>query len=111
MSKQKETPKFQINLKSFDYKILDASVKEIKDLFEQVGAFVAAIPLPTKTVRLTLLTSPHVDKKSREQYECKTYKRSIMLYTSGNKALESRLDDTFKSYTLKPGVHLNLKTK
>ena len=70
--------KIRIKLKAFDYRILDQSTWEIVDTARRTGARVAGpIPLPTKIERITVLRSPHVDKKSREQFEIRTHKRLI----------------------------------
>lgn len=73
-----QSQKIRIRLKAFDYKLLDQSVSEIVDTAKRTGAKVAGpIPLPTRINRYTVLRSPHVDKKSREQFEIRTHKRLI----------------------------------
>jgi small subunit ribosomal protein S10 len=70
--------KIRIKLRAFDHRILDMSVKEIVDTVQKTGARVAGpVPLPTKINRFTVLRSPHVDKKSREQFEIRTHKRLL----------------------------------
>ena len=70
--------KIRIRLKAYDHRILDQSTKEIVDTAKRTGADVAGpIPLPTVINRWTVLRSPHVDKKSREQFEMRTHKRLI----------------------------------
>ena len=70
--------KIRVSLKSYDYKLLDKSVSEIVDTVKRTGASVAGpVPLPTKISRFCVLRSPHVDKKSREQFEIRTHKRLI----------------------------------
>jgi small subunit ribosomal protein S10 len=70
--------KIRVSLKSYDYKLLDKSVSEIVDTVKRTGATVAGpVPLPTKISRFCVLRSPHVDKKSREQFEIRTHKRLI----------------------------------
>jgi len=70
--------KIRVSLKSYDYKLLDKSVSEIVDTVKRTGATVAGpVPLPTKVSRFCVLRSPHVDKKSREQFEIRTHKRLI----------------------------------
>jgi small subunit ribosomal protein S10 len=70
--------RIKINLKAYDYKLLDQSVKEIVDTAMRTGARVSGpVPLPTKIHKVTILRSPHVDKKSREQFEIRTHKRLI----------------------------------
>ena len=68
----------RIKLKSYDNKILDNSCKEIVDVAKRTGAEISGpIPLPTKRRVYTVLRSPHVDKKSREQFEIRVHKRLI----------------------------------
>ena len=70
--------KIRIRLKAFDYRILDQSASEIVDTARRTGAKVAGpIPLPTAISRYTVNRSPHVDKKSREQFEIRTHKRVL----------------------------------
>src|ERR1700694_3634036 len=70
--------RIRIRLKAFDHKLLDQSTKEIVETARRTGARVAGpIPLPTKINRYTVLRSPHVDKKSREQFEIRVHKRLI----------------------------------
>ncbi|HDZ61629.1 MAG TPA: 30S ribosomal protein S10 [Nitrospirae bacterium] len=70
--------KIRINLRAYDYRLLDQSVKEIVETAKRTGARISGpVPLPTKTHKITVLRSPHVDKKSREQFEIRTHKRLI----------------------------------
>ncbi len=70
--------KIRINLRAYDYRLLDQSVKEIVETAKLTGARVSGpVPLPTKIHKITTLRSPHVDKKSREQFEIRTHKRLI----------------------------------
>lgn len=70
--------KIRIRLKAFDSKLLDKATGEIVEKAKQTGAKVAGpIPLPTKIERFTVNRSPHVDKKSREQFEIRTHKRLL----------------------------------
>ena len=73
-----QSQKIRIRLKAFDHKLLDQSTKEIVETAKRTGAKIAGpIPLPTRINRFTVLRSPHVDKKSREQFEIRTHKRLI----------------------------------
>ena len=73
-----QSQKIRIRLKAFDHKLLDQSTKEIVETARRTGARVAGpIPLPTRINRFTVLRSPHVDKKSREQFEIRTHKRML----------------------------------
>jgi small subunit ribosomal protein S10 len=68
----------RIKLKAYDYRLLDQSVKEIVNTARRTGAQVRGpIPMPTKIQRYTVNRSPHVDKKSREQFEMRTHKRLV----------------------------------
>lgn len=70
--------RIRIRLKAYDYRVLDQSTKEIVDTAQRTGANVAGpIPLPTVKNKFCVLRSPHVDKKSREQFEIRTHKRLI----------------------------------
>jgi small subunit ribosomal protein S10 len=70
--------KIRIRLKAYDYKLLDSSVAEIVDTAKRTGARIAGpIPLPTVINKFTVNRSPHVDKKSREQFEIRTHKRIL----------------------------------
>ena len=71
-----DNQKIRIRLKAFDHRLLDKSVKEIVDTARRTGATIKGpIPLPTRINRFTVLRSPHIDKKSREQFEIRTHKR------------------------------------
>ena len=77
-SKKKNTQTIRIRLKTFDHKLIDISAKEIVETAKRTGARVLGpIPLPTRIERYTVLRSPHIDKKSREQFESRTHKRLI----------------------------------
>ncbi|MCG3174453.1 MAG: 30S ribosomal protein S10 [Myxococcota bacterium] len=70
--------KIRIRLKGYDYKLLDQSAQEIVGTAKRTGARIAGpIPLPTEITRVTVLRSPHIDKKSREQFEVRTHKRLL----------------------------------
>ena len=72
------TPKIRIRLKAFDHTLLDMSASEILDTCVRTGSRTAGpIPLPTSIVKFTVLRGPHVDKKSREQFEIRTHRRLI----------------------------------
>ncbi len=72
------TQRIRIRLRSFDHKLLDQSVQEIVERARRTGARIAGpIPLPTEISKFCVLRSPHVDKKSREQFEVRTHKRLL----------------------------------
>ena len=70
--------KIRIKLKSYDFNLVDKSAEKIVKTVKTTGAIVTGpIPLPTKIEKYTVLRSPHIDKKSREQFETRTHKRLI----------------------------------
>ncbi len=73
-----ENQNIRIRLKAFDHRVLDQSTGEIVNTAKRTGARVRGpIPLPTRVERYTVLRSPHIDKKSREQFELRTHKRLL----------------------------------
>jgi small subunit ribosomal protein S10 len=73
-----DSQNIRIRLKAFDHRVLDQSTHEIVDTARRTGAQVRGpIPLPTKLEKFTVLRSPHIDKKSREQFEIRTHKRLL----------------------------------
>jgi len=73
-----DSQNIRIRLKAFDHRILDNSTREIVNTAKRTGAQVCGpIPLPTRIERFTVLRGPHVDKKSREQFEIRTHKRVL----------------------------------
>ncbi|MEA2064035.1 MAG: 30S ribosomal protein S10 [Gemmatimonadota bacterium] len=82
--------KIRIRLKSFDHALIDRSTEDIVKTVQNTGAeVVGPIPLPTRRSIFTVNRSPHVDKKSREQFELKTHKRLIELYNSKPQTIEA----------------------
>ena len=97
--------KIRIRLKAFDYRILDTSTNEIVDTARRTGArVVGPIPLPTHIARYTVNRSPHVDKKSREQFEIRTHKRLIHILEPTSKTV-----DAISKLTLPAGVDIRVK--
>ena len=73
-----DSQNIRIRLRAFDHRVLDASTSEIVNTAKRTGAQVRGpIPLPTRIERFTVNRSPHVDKKSREQFEIRTHKRIL----------------------------------
>ncbi|HUX78589.1 MAG TPA: 30S ribosomal protein S10 [Alphaproteobacteria bacterium] len=73
-----ETQNIRIRLRAYDYRVLDQSTSEIVNTAKRTGAKVCGpIPLPTDIEKFTVLRSPHIDKKSREQFEMRTHKRLL----------------------------------
>ena len=97
--------KIRIKLKSYDHRALDQSVAEIVNTVKRTGARVSGpIPLPTKREDYTVLRSPHVDKKSREQFQIKTHKRLIDIMEPTAKTI-----DALKKLDLPTGVDVEIK--
>jgi small subunit ribosomal protein S10 len=73
-----DSQNIRIRLKAFDHRVLDQSTQEIVNTAKRTGAQVRGpIPMPTRIERFTVLRSPHIDKKSREQFEIRTHKRLL----------------------------------
>ena len=80
----------RIRLKAYDHRVLDSSTKEIVNTAKRTGARVRGpIPLPTHIERFTVNRSPHVDKKSREQFEMRTHKRVIDIFEPTARTVEA----------------------
>lgn len=100
-----EGQKIRIRLKAYDHVALDRSAEEIVRTVTRTGAKISGpVPLPTKRTVYTVLRSPHVDKKSREQFEMRIHKRLIDIYESSQQTIDSlmRLD-------LPAGVDVEIK--
>ncbi|MFH1846405.1 MAG: 30S ribosomal protein S10 [Candidatus Omnitrophota bacterium] len=97
--------KIRLRLKSFDHKLLDVSMKEIVETVKKTGAtLVGPVPLPTKHEVFTVLRSPHVDKKSREQFELKTHKRLLGIVDPTAKTI-----DALRKLDLPAGVDVEIQ--
>ena len=97
--------KIRIRLKAYDSRILDQSTGEIVDTAKRTGARLAGpIPLPTSRNRWTVLRSPHVDKKSREQFEIRTHKRLIDIFEPTPQTV-----DALMKLDLPAGVDVEIK--
>lgn len=104
MAKQ-NNQKIRIRLKGYDQRVLDRCTADIVETAKRTGARVAGpIPLPTNREIYTVLTSPHVDKKAREQFEIRTHKRLLDILNPTGKTV-----DALKGLTLAAGVHITLK--
>jgi small subunit ribosomal protein S10 len=85
-----QSQKIRIKLKSYDHNLLDKSAEKIIKTVRSTGAIVSGpIPLPTKRTVYTVLRSPHVDKKSRDQFEIRSHKRLIDILNSNNRTIDS----------------------
>ena len=97
----------RIRLKAFDYAVLDQAAADIVRTVEKTGAAVSGpIPLPTKTQRWTVLRSPHIDKKSREQFELRTHKRLLDITDSRPQTM-----DALTKLDLPSGVDVEIKVE
>ena len=82
--------RIRVKLKSFDHRVLDSTCESLLDTALRTGAkIVGPVPLPTKTERITVLTSQHTDKDSREAFEIKTHKRVIDIVEPTQKTIDS----------------------
>ncbi len=100
-----ETGKIRIKLKAFDHKLLDQSTKEIVDTAKRTGAKIAGpIPLPVAIERYTVLRSPHINKKSREQFEIRTHKRLIDILEPTQQTV-----DALMKLDLSAGIDVEIK--
>jgi small subunit ribosomal protein S10 len=99
------TQKIRIKLKSYDHNLIDKSSERIVRTIKQTGAIVSGpIPLPTKRSVYTVNRSPHVDKKSREQFEGRVHKRLIDILSSTQKTI-----DALMRLELPAGVDVEVK--
>lgn len=97
--------KIRIRLKAFDYRILDASASEIVETAKRTGSKVTGpIPLPTRVERFTVNRSPHVDKKSMDQFEIRTHKRLLDIVEPTSKTV-----DELRKLNLPAGVDITIK--
>ena len=82
--------KIRIKLKSFDHSLVDKSSEKIVRAVKATGAIVSGpIPLPTEKEIFTVLRSPHVNKKSRDQFSLSTYKRLVDIYSTSSKTVDA----------------------
>ena len=97
--------KIRIRLKAYDHRLLDQSTSEIVDTARRTGARLAGpIPLPTDLNKWTVLRSPHVDKKSREQFEIRTHKRVLDIVDPTPQTV-----DALMKLDLAAGVNVEIK--
>ena len=97
--------KIRIRMEAYDHEILDQSAVILVEKAKETGAKVSGpIPLPTTIERYTVLRSPHVDKKSREQFEIRTHKRLIDITEPTSKTVNA-----ISNVTMPAGVHITVK--
>ncbi len=95
----------QIRMEGYDHRVLDEAARDIVETAKRTGARVRGpIPLPTRIERYTVLRSPHIDKKSREQFEIRTHKRLIYIDQP-----EMRTIDELNKLKLPAGVEIKIK--
>ncbi len=100
-----QTQKIRIRLRAFDHSLLDKSVQEIVDTARQTGArIVGPIPLPTEINKFCVLRSPHIDKKSREQFEIRTHKRLLEIIEPTQQTVDSLM-----KLELSSGIDVEIK--
>ena len=100
-----KSQRIRIRLQAYEHRILDQSVNEILDAAKRTGVVVAGpIPLPTRIERWTVNRSPHVDKKSMEQFEIRTHKRVLDILNPTGKTV-----DELKKLNLPAGVDISIK--
>ena len=97
--------RIRIRLKAFDHRLIDRSASEIVETAKRTGAQVRGpIPLPTRIERFTVLTSPHVNKDARDQYETRTHKRLMDIRDPNDKTV-----DALMKLDLAAGVDVQIK--
>ena len=97
--------KIRIRMEAYDHQALDASAREIVDHAKRTGARVAGpVPLPTRRAIYTVLRSPFIDKKSREQFEIRTHKRLLDIVEPTSKTV-----DELRKLNLPAGVDITIK--
>ena len=100
-----DLPRIRIRMEAYDHEVLDQSAEQIVGAVLRTGAKVSGpVPLPTRIERYTVLRSPHVDKKSREQFEIRTHKRLIDITEHTANTIES-----LSGLNLPAGVDVEIK--
>ncbi len=101
-----KTQRIRLRLQAYDHRILDQSVNEILEAAKHTGSVVEGpVPLPTRIERWSVNRSPHVDKKSMEQFEIRTHKRMLDIVNPNAKTV-----DELKKLNLPAGVDITIKT-
>jgi len=102
---QSKESKIRIKLKSYDSRIMDLSCTKIVDTAIRTGAkVVGPVPLPTKIEKFTVIRGPHIDKRSREQFELRTHKRVIDILNPTGSTI-----DSLSHLNLPAGVGISIK--
>ncbi|MEO0086446.1 MAG: 30S ribosomal protein S10 [candidate division WOR-3 bacterium] len=106
MSLIRTSKKIRIKLKAYDHRLLDQSARDIVDVAKRTGALVSGpVPLPTKRTLYTVLRSPHVDKRSREQFEMRVHKRLIEISNA-----TADMVDALMKLEVPAGVEVEIKS-
>ncbi len=106
MSLIRSSKKIRIKLKAHDNRVLDQSARDIVDVAKRTGAQVSGpVPLPTKRTLFTVLRSPHVDKRSREQFELRVHKRLIEISNA-----TAEMVDALMKLEVPAGVEVEIKS-
>ncbi|MEI8176678.1 MAG: 30S ribosomal protein S10 [Candidatus Omnitrophota bacterium] len=102
---QAQQQRIRIKLRAYDHRVLDQATSDIVETAKKTGAQISGpIPLPTKREVFTVLRSPHIDKKSREQFQIKTHKRLLDIVNPTSKTI-----DALKRLDLPSGVDIEIK--
>ena len=97
--------RIRIRMEAYDHSVLDQSAADIVDTAKRTGAIVhGPIPLPTRVERYTVLKGPHIDKKSREQFEIRTHKRLVDILSPTGKTI-----DALNKLSLPAGVDIKIE--
>lgn len=100
-----ENQKIRIKLKAFEHRILDRAVRDIVNTAKRTGArVVGPVPLPTRIEKFCVIRGPHVDKRSREQFEIRTHKRLIDIFEHNPQTI-----DALMKLELSAGVDVEIK--
>ena len=105
MAQQAQKQKIRIKLRAYDHRLIDLSTEDIVETAKKTGAdILGPVPLPTRREVFTVLRGPHIDKKSREQFQIKTHKRVIDIVNPTSKTI-----DALRKLDLPAGVHVEIK--
>ena len=103
--KEEAQSRIRIKIRAYDHKIIDQSTKTIMETVDRTGAkTIGPIPLPTRINKFCILRSPHINKKSREQFEIRTHKRLIDIIEPNQQTV-----DALMKLDLSPGVDVEIK--
>ena len=105
MQQTKTKTKIKIRMEAYDHEAIDQSARDIVETAKRTGARISGpVPLPTRIERYTVLRSPHIDKKSREQFEIRTHKRLIFISEPTAKTM-----DALQKLNMPAGVDIKIK--